>query len=139
MKDAKSVKPIKLQEYVCKQSKHDVVPKLPLRGMLLAQSGSGKTGELVNLLVNVYCAGPGHDLKRLPSVDGQRHLVEVLGQMILWVKAWEWPLNSPTPFPRGGLAGGHFPKGPLVDGQRHLVEVPGQWIPGGYLRAPTLC
>ena len=78
-------------------------------------------------------------MKRLPSVDGQRHLVEVPGQWIPWVKAWEWPSNSPYRGPCGSLAGGHFPKGPLVDGQRHLFEVPGQWIPGGYLRAPTLC
>ena len=54
MKDEISIKPIKLQEYTCKQSKHDIVPKLPLRGILLAPSGSGKTVLLSNLILNVY-------------------------------------------------------------------------------------
>ena len=42
MKDEILIKRIKLQEYNCKQTKHDIVPKLPLRGILLAPSGSGK-------------------------------------------------------------------------------------------------
>ena len=33
MKDEILIKPIKLQEYTCKQSNHDIVPKLPLRGI----------------------------------------------------------------------------------------------------------
>ena len=35
MKDEILIEPIKIQEYTCKQSKHDIVPKLPLRGILL--------------------------------------------------------------------------------------------------------
>ena len=55
MKDEIIIKPIKLQEYTCKQSKHDIVPKLlPLRGILLAPSGSGKTVLLSNLILNVF-------------------------------------------------------------------------------------
>ena len=54
MKDEIIIKPIDLQEYTCKQSKHDIVPKLPLRGILLAPSGSGKTVLLSNLVLNVY-------------------------------------------------------------------------------------
>ena len=54
MKEEIIIKPIKLQEYTCKQSKHDIVPKLPLRGILLAPSGSGKTVLLSNLILNVY-------------------------------------------------------------------------------------
>jgi superfamily II DNA or RNA helicase len=54
MKDAIIIKPIKLQEYTCKQSKHATVPKLPLRGILLAPSGAGKTVLLSNLILNVY-------------------------------------------------------------------------------------
>ena len=54
MKDEIIIKQIKLQEYSCKQSKHDIVPKLPLRGILLAPSGSGKTVLLSNLILNVY-------------------------------------------------------------------------------------
>ena len=54
MKDELLIQPIKLQEYTCKQSKHDIVPKLPLRGIILAPSGSGKTVLLSNLILNVY-------------------------------------------------------------------------------------
>ena len=54
MEDEIIIIPIKLQEYTCAQSKHDIVPKLPLRGILLALSGSGKTALLSNLILNVY-------------------------------------------------------------------------------------
>ena len=54
MKDEIIIKPIKLQEYTCKQSKYNIVPKLPLRGILLAPSGSGKTVLLSNLILNIY-------------------------------------------------------------------------------------
>jgi hypothetical protein len=42
MKDEIIIKPIKLQEYTCKQSKHAIAPKLPLRSIILAPSGSEK-------------------------------------------------------------------------------------------------
>ena len=48
------IKPIELQEYTCKQSKHDIVPKLPLWGILLAPSGAGKPVLLSKLILNVY-------------------------------------------------------------------------------------
>ena len=54
MKDEIIIEPIKLQEYTCKQSKHDIVPKLPLRGVILAHSGSGKTVLLSNIILHVY-------------------------------------------------------------------------------------
>jgi hypothetical protein len=53
MKDTIIIQPIKLQEYTCKQSKHHIVPKLPLRVILLAPSGSGKTVLWSNLILNV--------------------------------------------------------------------------------------
>ena len=37
------IKPIDLKEYSCKQSVHGHVPKIPVRMILLAPSGSGKT------------------------------------------------------------------------------------------------
>jgi hypothetical protein len=54
MKDEIIVKPIKLQDYTCKQSNHDVVPDLPLRGIMLAPSGAGNTVLLTNCILNVY-------------------------------------------------------------------------------------
>ena len=52
--DSLEIKPIELKVYSCKQSKHSHVPKVPLRMILLAPSGSGKTVRLSNLILNVY-------------------------------------------------------------------------------------
>jgi hypothetical protein len=52
--DSHDIKPIDLKEYSCKQSKHSHVPKVPLRMILLAPSGSGKTVLLSNLILNIY-------------------------------------------------------------------------------------
>ena len=52
--DSLDIKPIDLKEYSCKQSKHGHVPKFPLRMILLAPSGSGKTVLLSNLILNIY-------------------------------------------------------------------------------------
>ena len=54
MKSEIIIKPLKLQEYTCKQSKYDVVPNLHLRGICLAPSGICKTVLLGNLILNVY-------------------------------------------------------------------------------------
>ena len=49
------VKPIQLKEYNCKQSKYnDVVPKLPMRSMLVGPSGGGKTVLLTNMVLDIY-------------------------------------------------------------------------------------
>ena len=53
MKDEIIITPSQLQAHTCKQSKHDIVPRLPLRGILLAPSGSWKTVLLSNLILNV--------------------------------------------------------------------------------------
>ena len=39
-----NIKPIKLKEHTCKQGHYgDIAPKLPMRSMLVAPSGAGKT------------------------------------------------------------------------------------------------
>ena len=48
------IKPICLKDYSCKQSCHSHVPKVPVRMVLLAPSGSGKTVLLSNLILNIY-------------------------------------------------------------------------------------
>jgi hypothetical protein len=48
------VTPISIKSFTCKQSKHGTVPNLPLRGVILAPSGSGKTVLLANLSLKVY-------------------------------------------------------------------------------------
>jgi hypothetical protein len=49
-----NVKPIKIKEYVVKQSKYENCGKLPIRSVLLGPSGSGKTVLLTNLIMDVY-------------------------------------------------------------------------------------
>ena len=48
------IQPIKLKEYETKQSKYDMVPRLPMRSIVLGPSGSGKTILLQNLILDVY-------------------------------------------------------------------------------------
>jgi len=52
---APKIQPIQLKEYNCKQSKYnDVVPKLPMRSMLVGPSGGGKTVLLTNMILDIY-------------------------------------------------------------------------------------
>jgi len=48
------IEPYKVLEHSCKQSNFDVAPKLPVRGMLVAPSGAGKTILLTNFILNIY-------------------------------------------------------------------------------------
>ena len=48
------IAPIKSKQYTCKQSVCDHVPKLPMRSMLLAPSGGGKTVLLQNMILDIY-------------------------------------------------------------------------------------
>ena len=48
------IAPIAMQEFTCKQSKHDVVPKLPPRGLSLSLSGDDNTVLLANLILKIY-------------------------------------------------------------------------------------
>ena len=50
------IEAIKVQEFNVKQSKYDVVGKLPTRSIICAPSGGGKTNLLVNLILDV-CRG----------------------------------------------------------------------------------
>jgi hypothetical protein len=52
--DDLTITPISVKDFTCKQSKHPVMPKLPLRGVILAPSGSGKTVLLSNLILKMY-------------------------------------------------------------------------------------
>ena len=52
--DIPNIKPIKLKEYEVKQSKYNVVSKLPLRAIILGPSGSGKSILLQNMILDLY-------------------------------------------------------------------------------------
>ena len=50
-----SLKPIELKEHTCKQGHYgDIVPKLPMRSILVGPSGSGKTVLLTNVILDSY-------------------------------------------------------------------------------------
>ena len=50
-----SLKPIQLKEHTCKQGHYgDIVPKLPMRSMLVGPSGSGKTVLLTSMILDIY-------------------------------------------------------------------------------------
>ena len=51
---APQIAPIKLKEFEARQSKHEMVPRLPMRSVVLGPSGSGKTILLQNLILDVY-------------------------------------------------------------------------------------
>lgn len=48
------IEPIQLTEYTVKQSKYDVVGKLPIRSVILGPSGSGKTVLLQSMILDIY-------------------------------------------------------------------------------------
>ena len=49
------VTPTQLKEYICNRSHYgDTVPKLPMRSMLVAPSGAGKTVLLTNMILDIY-------------------------------------------------------------------------------------
>ena len=55
MSGTPSLKPIELKEYNCKQGNYgDIIPKLPMRSMLVGPSGSGKTVLLTNMILDIY-------------------------------------------------------------------------------------
>jgi carboxylesterase type B len=49
-----SVKPIKLKDFECSQSKYDNVEKLPLRSLIVGSSGGGKSILLQNMILDIY-------------------------------------------------------------------------------------
>ena len=50
-----NIKPIELKEHTCKQGHYgEIVPKLPMRSMLVAPSGAGKTVLLTNMTLDMY-------------------------------------------------------------------------------------
>ena len=54
MTDVAKIQEIKTQQFDVKQSKYEVVCKLPMRALICAPSGGGKTNLLVNLILDTY-------------------------------------------------------------------------------------
>ena len=53
-KNVPIIQPIKVKEFDTKQSKYDMVPRLPMRSVILGPSGSGKTILLQNMILDIY-------------------------------------------------------------------------------------
>ena len=88
MEDEIVIKPMKLQEYTCTQSKHDIVPELPLRGVILSPSGGRKTALRSNLILNVYrdCFERLYILSPSVHVDQKWQAVKEYPEKIMKVK-----------------------------------------------------
>ena len=54
MANIPKIEPIKVQEFQVKQSKYEMVGKLPTRAIVCAPSGGGKTVLLSNLILDIY-------------------------------------------------------------------------------------
>ena len=63
------VKPIDEIKYDFKLSKHEVVPKLPMRAMIVGPSGSGKSKLLVSMILYIYRGAFERILIWSPSVS----------------------------------------------------------------------
>ena len=54
MQNIPKIQPLKVKEYENKQSKYEMVPKLPVRSIILGPSRSGKTIRLQNMVLDIY-------------------------------------------------------------------------------------
>ena len=54
MNNHPSIKPIDVKEFTSKQSKYEVVGRLPIRDILLAPSGGGKGVLMSNMILDIY-------------------------------------------------------------------------------------
>jgi len=64
------IKPIKgTKEYHSKQSTYDIVPKLPMRSIILGPSGSGKGILLQSMIVDIYSKCFARIYIFSPSID----------------------------------------------------------------------
>ena len=53
MNNTPTIKPIEVKEYTSKQSKYEVVGKLPLRDIILGPSGAGKGILIANMTLDI--------------------------------------------------------------------------------------
>ena len=54
MNNTPTIKPIEVKEFTSKQSKYEVVGKLPLRDIILGPSGAGKGILIANMILDIY-------------------------------------------------------------------------------------
>ena len=71
------IKPIDVKEYTSKQSKYDVVGKLPLRDIILGPSGAGKGVLLSNMILDIYKGCFNRIFIFSPSIDVDKTWIPV--------------------------------------------------------------
>jgi hypothetical protein len=69
MNNHPTIKPIDVKEFTSKQSKYDVVGRLPIRDILLAPSGGGKGVLMSNMILDIYRGCFDRIYIYSPSVD----------------------------------------------------------------------
>ena len=69
MSNIPTVEPIDIPEYKYKNSKYDMMPKLPMRSVLVASSTGGKTVLIQNLILKIYRGSFERIYIFSPSID----------------------------------------------------------------------
>ena len=72
-----TIKPIDCKEFTSKQSKYDVVGKLPLRDIVLGPSGAGKGVLLSNMILDIYKGCFDRIFIFSPSIDVDKTWITV--------------------------------------------------------------
>ena len=77
MNNHPTIKPIDVKEFTSKQSKYEVVGRLPIRDILLAPSGGGKGVLMSNMILDIYKGCFDRIYIFSPSVDVDKTWVPV--------------------------------------------------------------
>jgi hypothetical protein len=72
-----NIKPIDCKEFTSKQSKYEVVGKLPLRDIILGPSGAGKGVLLSNMILDIYKGCFDRIFIFSPSIDVDKTWIPV--------------------------------------------------------------
>ena len=74
-----NIKPIDCKEFTSKQSRYEVVGKLPLRDIILGPSGAGKGVLLSNMVLDIYKGCFDRISIFSPSIDVDKTWIPVKG------------------------------------------------------------
>ena len=77
MNNHPTIKPIDVKEFTSKQSKYEVVGKLPLRDIILGPSGAGKGVLLSNMILDIYKGCFDRIFIFSPSIDVDKTWIPV--------------------------------------------------------------
>jgi HEPN domain-containing protein len=110
------VEAYKTKEFTCKQSKFDVAPALPLRGMICSPSGGGKTVLLTNFILNIYRDCFERIYIFSPSIDVDN----------AWDNVKDYIRDKIRPFPNEKIYFDHYNPDDLeeiIETQKKVIEI----------------